>query len=125
MKSSITFSTNVGRNCKDKICQILNMHEADDSVTYLGLPNMVGRNKSKVLGFLKERVKKRVQPWRDRWILQAGREVLIKNVAQALPTYAMKTFLLPIKIIRDFEKILSRYWWGIKEDSRSGIFWMN
>lgn len=57
-------------------------------------------------------------------ISQAGREVLIKNVAQALPTYAMSVFLLPMEIIKDFERSLTRYWWGGGADSRSRIHWM-
>lgn len=56
---------------------------------------------------------------------QAGKEVLIKSIVQALPTYAMSMFLLPLDIIRDFERSLSRYWWGVKDNPKSGIFWMN
>ncbi|KAL8116398.1 hypothetical protein AgCh_022771 [Apium graveolens] len=101
------------------------MNEANESVTYLGLPNMVGRNKSSVFGFLKEKMKQRVHSWKEHWISQAGREVLIKNVAQALPTYAMSLFLLPIEITKDLERSLSRYWWGIKENNQYGIHWMS
>lgn len=124
-KSVIMFSPNVAQECKEGVCQIMQMREADDSVTYLGLPNMVGRNKNQVLGFLKERVRQRVQVWKNKWVSQAGREILIKTVAQALPVYAMSIFLLPKEIIKDFERSLSRYWWGIKENSSSGIYWMN
>lgn len=56
---------------------------------------------------------------------QAGREILIKNVAQALPTYAMSVFLLPLEITKDFERSLSKYWWGGSSNSSSGIHWMS
>lgn len=36
------------------------MNEADATVSYLGLPNIVGRNKSRTLGFLKDKVRQRV-----------------------------------------------------------------
>lgn len=100
------------------------MSEAEESVKYLGLPNLIGRNKSGVLGFLKEKMKQRVLSWKEGWITQAGREVLIKGVAQAMPTYAMSLFLLPLEIIRDFERTLSRYWWGEKGNAKPGIHWM-
>ncbi|XP_074346940.1 uncharacterized protein LOC141685753 [Apium graveolens] len=124
-KSSVIFSSNVDRDLRVKIGQILQVEEADGSVHYLGLPNRVGHNKSRVLGYLKDRMKQKVQSWKEKWISQAGREVLIKNVAQALPTYAMSMFLLPLDITEDFERSLSRFWWGIKENSSSGIFWMS
>lgn len=92
------------------------MNEADENSTYLGLPSLVGRNKSIVLGFLKDRVKNRIQSWKDRWVSQAGREVLIKNVVQALPTYAMSVFLLPMEITKDFKRSLTRYRWSGSTD---------
>lgn len=36
----------------------------------------------------------------------------------------MSLFLLPVEVTKDFERSLSRYWWGTKENSRSGIHWM-
>lgn len=108
-KSSVIYSSNVDRELKSKIGQILQVEEADGSVHYLGLPNRVGRNKSCVLGYLKDRMKQKVQSWKEKWISQAGREILIKNVAQALPTYAMSIFLLPLDITKDFERSLSRF----------------
>ncbi|XP_074351885.1 uncharacterized protein LOC141691038 [Apium graveolens] len=122
--------------------QVLQMREADESVKYMGLPNLIGRNKSGVLGFLKDKMKNRVSSegflahkrnendislsssWKKGWVSQAGREVLIKNVAQAMATYAMSLFLLPLEITRDFERTLSRYWWGEKGNAKSGIHWM-
>ncbi|XP_074374038.1 uncharacterized protein LOC141714417 [Apium graveolens] len=43
---------------------VLQIGEADGSVKYLGLPNLVGRNKAGVLGFLKETMKTRVLSWK-------------------------------------------------------------
>ena len=45
--------------------------------------------KSKVNSFkeLKEWITKRVMGWKEKFISKAGREILIKIVAQAIPTY--------------------------------------
>lgn len=123
-KSSIFFSTNVSQGTRSSICRILQMNEADGNSKYLGLPSLVGRNKSSVLGFLKDRVRNRVNSWKEKWVSQAGREVLIKNVAQTLPSYAMSVFLLPLEITKDFERSLTRYWWNGGSNSGSGIHWM-
>lgn len=108
-KSSIFFSTNVIQSKRENLCHMLQMSEASTNTTYLGLSNMMGRSKSATLGFLKDRVRKTVQNWDGRWISQAGREVLVKSVAQALPTYVMFVFLIPMDIIKEFERILSKY----------------
>lgn len=54
VKSQVFLNTNVAQECRSDICNILQMNEADSNSTYLGLPNLVGRNKSSVLGFLKD-----------------------------------------------------------------------
>lgn len=44
-KSSIFYSTNVLQYNRDLICQLFQMAEANENSTYLGLPNVIGRNK--------------------------------------------------------------------------------
>lgn len=103
-KSSICFSSNINPQDRHDICQILNMAEADDNATYLGLPSMVGRNKSVTLGFIKDKVRKKLQSWDGKMFAQAGRKILVKTVAQTLPSYAISGFLLPIEITKDIER---------------------
>jgi hypothetical protein len=45
---------------------------------------------------------------------QGGREVLIKAVAQALPTYVMGVYKLPFGLCDDLTKIIRDFWWGWK-----------
>lgn len=52
----------------------------------------------------------------------AGREVLIKSVLQAIPTYVMSCFKLPQTILEEVEKIIRRYWWGSKK--ARWIYWL-
>lgn len=49
-------------------------------------------------------------------------EILIKSVVQALPTYAMNVFLLPLDTVRKIERSLSKFWWKNNQDSK--ISWM-
>lgn len=115
LKSSVFFNSNVRNEVKEGLCQILQMGEANERSTYMGLPNMLGRNKSSTIGFLKDKVKKRVlHSWEDKIISQAGREELIKSVAQTLPSYAMSIILLPLDITKDMERSLTKFWWSSK-----------
>lgn len=111
-KSSVFFSANVIPYNRNAICQRLQMEEADEQTKYLGLPNILGRNKSVILGYLKEKMYTRIRCWEGRSISKSGKEVLIKSVAQSLPTYAMSIFLLPLDISKDIERSLEKFWWG-------------
>jgi hypothetical protein len=59
------------------------------SERYLGLLVYVGRDKTKGFQFFKERVWQRIQGWNEKLLSKAGKEVLIKAVAQTIPTCAM------------------------------------
>ena len=43
---------------------------------------------------------------------RAGKEVLIKAVAQSIPTYTMGVFLLPAKLCDELDSLCARFWWG-------------
>ncbi|WOG89983.1 hypothetical protein DCAR_0209224 [Daucus carota subsp. sativus] len=124
-KSSVFFSSNVIQYNRQDICQVLQMGEADEHCKYLGLPNIIGRNKTAILGFLKEKVHTRIRSWDGKFIARSGKEILVKSVVQALPVYAMNVFLLPMEINRDIEKRLTRFWWNSKQASGSQINWMS
>ena len=68
---------------------------------YLGLPMVGGKYKVNTFKDLQERITKRVMGWKEKTISKAGREVLIKMVAQAITTYSMSIFKLPKKVCDD------------------------
>jgi hypothetical protein len=57
-------------------------------------------------------VKSEVDGWCAKSLSQAGRLVLIKSVAAAIPSYAMSTFLLPKSIYSQFDKVFKNFLWG-------------
>ena len=63
--------------------------------TYLGLPALVGRSRNWEFQNIKERVNKRVNDWKAKFLSQAGNEVLLKAVVQAIPAYSMSIFFAP------------------------------
>lgn len=42
-------------------------------------------------------------------------EILLKNVIQAIPTFAMNVFLLPKELRTEIEGAMNPYWWIAKE----------
>ncbi|GKV08912.1 hypothetical protein SLEP1_g20481 [Rubroshorea leprosula] len=122
-KSSVIFSSNVPQRTQDAISQILCMSASSQPGRYLGLPAFVGRNRTAVFSSLKSKVWHKVGEWREQPLSRAGREVLIKSVLQALPTYVMSLFLLPQSLCTDLERIMNRYWWGGGMDEHK-IHWL-
>jgi hypothetical protein len=52
----------------------------------------MGRSKRRIFEYLKERVWKRIQGWKEKLLSKVGKGVLIKAVAQAIPSYSMSYF---------------------------------
>ena len=65
-----------------------------------------------------------VMGWKEKTISKAGREVLIKTVAQVIPTYSMSIFKLPKKVCDDINSVLAKYWWGQTRNEKK-IHWIN
>jgi TPR repeat protein len=68
--------------------------------------------------WLKERIIQRLQGWKERFLSKAGREILIKAVPQAIPTYAMNCFRLPKSWCDEVNSLITRYWWGQQKNER-------
>ncbi|KAL5564302.1 hypothetical protein UlMin_027466 [Ulmus minor] len=90
---------------------------------YLGLPTFSMRNKRVQFGFIWDRVMKKLQGWKEKFFSQRGKEVLLKAVVQAIPTYAMSYFSIPDSIIRKIESACARFWWGTTPDHKR-VHWL-
>ena len=47
-----------------------------------------------------------------RLLSRVGKEVLIKAVAQSIPTYTIGVFQLPVKLCDELNAMFARYWCG-------------
>jgi hypothetical protein len=83
---------------------------------YLGLPSFIGRAKYTSFAKIKERVWSKLKGWKAKLISQTGREVLIKSVAQAIPSFAMSCFRLPARLCFEIEVLIRKFWWGENGD---------
>ena len=102
--------------------EFLGVNEVREYEKYLGLPAVVGRNKKESLNYIRERVWNKLQGWKEKLLSQAGKEVLLKAVVQAIPIFAMSCFKLPMGLIQDIEKLIRKFWWGQRGDQRK-IHW--
>ncbi|XP_058759858.1 uncharacterized protein LOC131633155 [Vicia villosa] len=123
-KSEVSFSPNVSNASKEVLRQRLGFKAVGSHIKYLGLPVVFGRKKKEVFSMVIDRVWKKVKGWKEGFLSRAGKEVLIKAVAQSIPTYIMSCYRLPDSCCKEIETILSRFWWGSKEGENK-IHWMS
>lgn len=85
---------------------------------YVGLPETFGGSKVSILSYLEEKMSEKVQGWHTRFLSPAGKEILLKTVILALPTYTRSCFLLPKTNCRKIVSIVSNFWWRSKRETK-------
>ena len=115
-KTTLFFSKSVTKVDIQIIKGVLGVREIQHYEKYLGLPSLTGKGKKASFNYIKERI------WR-KLLSQASREVLIKAVIQAIPTYTMGYFKLPIGLCNEIEVMTRKFWWGQRGDKRK-IHWL-
>ncbi|KAA3453480.1 reverse transcriptase [Gossypium australe] len=121
-KSTVFFSANTSEASKVLVSSLLEVRTSDNPEKYLGLPNMIGRRKREAFQNLLDRIVARIEGWSSRLLSQGGKEIFIKSVLQAVPTYAMSCFLFPKALCERIESKLAHFWWQ-KGAGKRGIHW--
>jgi len=107
---------------KTVILQGLQIEKEALAERYLGLPTAVGRSSTEAFEYMPARIRGLIGTWGGREASCEGREVLLKSVAQAVPTYSMSCFLLPVDTCKKMRSVIANYWWGSSADNRH-IHW--
>lgn len=121
-KSSLVFSRKVPTFQKSQICQILNIPCWDSPRKYLRLTAHWGRSKKSTLAQIKEAALGKIEGQKEKLHNTAGKEVLIKVVIQATPSYAMAILKIPKGSCENLYPKVARFWWS-KNGRDTGIYW--
>ena len=54
----------------------------------------------------------KVQSWKGKLRSNAGKEVLLKSMALALPSFAMSVFKLYSNMYKELSGIMAKFWWA-------------
>ncbi|KAA3477539.1 reverse transcriptase [Gossypium australe] len=103
---TILRDSNVSEQRREQIANLLGVRTSRDPKKYLGLANIVGRDK-KMFQILEDKMIGKIRGWSARF-LSRGKELFIKAVLQAIPTYAMACFLLPKSFCTELENYMGR-----------------
>lgn len=124
-KSEIFYSRNVPDTLKNNITNILGVQAILGTGKYIGMPSMIGRDRTATFAYIKDRVWQRINSWSSKYLSKVGREVMIKSVLQAIPSYVMSLFQLPTTLITTIERMMNLFWWGHGRTTHRGINWLS
>jgi hypothetical protein len=77
---------------------------------YLSLPSMIERKKKDIVSYVKDIIWKHINSWRGRALSKAGKEVMIKSVLQAIPSYVMSIYILSDSTIKELGRMINSFW---------------
>jgi hypothetical protein len=123
-KTSIFFSRNTKVATKQHILSVAGVNSTSQFEKYLGLPALIGRSKVEAFSGLQGKIWGRINGWKEKFLSQAGKEVLLKAVIQSIPTYTMSVFQLPKSVCKDINSMMSNFWWGQK-DKEARLSWIS
>ncbi|XP_042969098.1 uncharacterized protein LOC122301783 [Carya illinoinensis] len=123
-KSSIYFSKNTSQVAQTSILNLAGIKASGPFEKYLGLPSLVGKNKGRSFTPILDRIKAQMSNWKTNLLSSAGKEVLLKSVIQSIPTYCMGIFPIPKGILRNINKLMQSFWWGIN-NQKSKMHWLS
>ena len=123
-KTAIFFSKNTPMDMREEIRCYLNATFDASFEKYLGLPPIIGRGKKQAFAEIELRIQSKLSGWKGKFLSQARKEVLIKSMAQAIPTYAMNYFMFPTGLCYELNSMMSQFWWRQKEEEKK-LHWLS
>ena len=108
-KTTLFFSKNTNAQMQQAIKSSLNVPAIQHYEKYLGLSSFVGREKKACFIQIKERIWAKMQGWKEKLLSQAGKEVMMKAMAQSIPTYSMSVFKLLVSLCKDIEAMIRKF----------------
>ena len=111
LKTNLFFGKSVSDNTKNALKDFLGVSKIKEYEKYLGLSAIVGRNKKESLMYIKERIWGKLQRLKEKLLSQAGREVLLKAIVQAIPAFVVSCFKLPMSPCHDIEVMIKNFFW--------------
>lgn len=94
---------------------------------YLGLPVGAKMGRIENWNLVVEKVRKRLESWKTKFISFGGRLTLVKSVLGSLPLYFFSLFHAPSGVLKELERVRSRFFWGgeigedVLESKKTGL----
>ena len=122
-KSAIMFGKGLAKDDRQKLSECTGIHKTAGFGRYLGLPEFIGRNKFNAFTFITQKLENKISSWYTKFLSPAGKEVLLKAIATAIPAYCMSCFLLPKRTLDQMTRAMRKFWWSNAKE-KGGIRWI-
>lgn len=125
MSKNTIFFGNVKAGVISDILQILPFKVGKLPMKYLGVPRITKKISTSECKQLVDKVKSRVEDWKNKYLSYAGRLQLIPSLLSTLSVYWAVVFLLPKASVYDIDKVLKGFLWckGELEKGKAKIAW--
>ncbi|XP_060969810.1 uncharacterized protein LOC133037014 [Cannabis sativa] len=117
-KLAVCFSSSIPLDFCEYLAHILGVPLVPCHDKYLGLPCFAGKSKSGLFQSIKDKIWNKLFGWKSKIFSSGRREVLLKSVIQAIPTYAMSLFRLLVGLINEIHRMCATFWWGGDNDKK-------
>ncbi|XP_010468748.2 PREDICTED: uncharacterized protein LOC104748865 [Camelina sativa] len=115
-KSSVQFGHTVDHALREELKGILGITNLGGMGSYLGILESLGGAKTQIFSYVQDRLQSHASGWPARLLSKGGKEVMIKSVATAVPTFVMSCFRLPKKVTRKLTSAISNFG-GVRLDN--------
>ena len=99
------------------------MRKLKKDAIYLGAPMFPIRSPSRDFKFLEHKLEAKLANWRSCCLSWAIRAILIKLVAQNIPTYTLSAFNVPANTYNKLDVATRQFWWKPKDRGSKYIAW--
>lgn len=115
LKSMLYFIPNTPSNQRSYLSNILGMRMVDSSDNYLGLPLLIGKNKTNVFKNIIDKFSNKIRSWSKRLLSFGGKEIFVKAILQSLPMHFFSIFLILRGILDKLEAKIRSFWYESKQ----------
>ena len=112
-KSIIQISNNIQGTTKRRLGEALRIPTSNDISKYLGCPLVQGRVNRISFAEVVLKSQKKLASWKARFLLRAGKVVLMKSNLASSPLHVMNCFKLTKNINEDLDKINRKFLWAL------------
>ncbi|GJU66676.1 putative reverse transcriptase domain, reverse transcriptase zinc-binding domain protein [Tanacetum coccineum] len=125
LPKSTAYFCNVLNYVKIRILSILPFEEGTLPVKHLGVHLVPSRLVYRDCSELMERIKKRINDWKNKVLSFAGRTQLIRSVLGSMHVYWVSVFILPSSLMHDLEQVIRGFLWcqGKMKRGKAKVAW--
>ncbi|XP_019085377.1 PREDICTED: uncharacterized protein LOC104714891 [Camelina sativa] len=122
-KSLVQFGHTVDDRVRSELHGVLGISNLGGMGSYLGIHESLGGSKTKNFSYVRDRLQNRTTGWTAKLLSKGGKEVMIKSVATAVPTFVMSCYRLPKTITSKLTSAVAKFWWSSNGQS-GGMHWI-